>query len=472
MTNVISRFCWKSPTNQRLRILNSLLNAESSGLANAIIFCSNKKCEKQTPTSISSYYVGIDGNESVNGLIECIKTTVEPNSSASDTTNSSNENANDHNNNTNENTSENANANTNENRRKRENSEVEKCVLKSSFTSQGYYFNSGYNKAINQTIMCDSSDGCQTIKVDLGYYVNAGNSDKPIIKCEKEGNECNEIVSPECPSKDIVNGNYCYDNGQLKFYPNSTSTGIVASKSDDVYSFASISSQGFPDIKSEISTFFKISRYYINRFYQSGIVMLNKNGKLVDNLSSDQSEVTLYDCNDSTKMCSERPGCTSNTYMFDSENKKAVFCNNGKLEYADFTGYVVDGSRTSGNNKHPYIIHCESNGEKCSRIKPKISTYYENNGYNSSSNSLIQCSNNNCMTVVAEVGYYVGRGDDGNSGIIKCASSTSCTYSQVKSKVKNVNAGSDKMAYAIIECTKTNGCSVAKARTGYYLTYT
>jgi len=193
---------------------------------------------------------------------------------------------------------------------------------------------------------------------------------------------------------------------------------------------------------------------------------------LVDTLTYDQSDITLYDCNDSTKICNERPGCTPNTYMFDAENKKAIFCNAGRMEYAQITGYVVDGNRVTGGSKHPYIIHCESTGEKCKSIKPKISTYYENSGYDSSSNSLIQCSNNNCITVVGEVGYYVGHGEDGNSGIIKCTSSTTCTFSQIKSKVKYVNSGSDKTSNAIIECTKTNGCSVSKAKTGYYLTYT
>eukprot|EP00833_Pecoramyces_ruminatium_P008790 jgi/Orpsp1_1/1182822/evm.model.c7180000082785.1 len=195
--------------------------------------------------------------------------------------------------------------------------------MKSAFTSQGYYLNSGYNKATNQTILCDSSDGCSTLKVDLGYYVNAGNSEKPIIKCEKEGSECSEIESPECPSSaDAIAGNYCYADSQLKFYPASNSTAISASKSDDCYSFATIPVNGFPGIRTETGSLFKISRYFINRYYQSGVVMIDKNGKLVDTLTSDQSDISLYDCNDSTKICSERPGCTPNTYMFDAENRK------------------------------------------------------------------------------------------------------------------------------------------------------
>jgi len=50
--------------------------------------------------------------------------------------------------------------------RKRATKEIFK--LKSAFTSNSYSLNTGYNKAINQTIICNSFDCCETIKVDLG----------------------------------------------------------------------------------------------------------------------------------------------------------------------------------------------------------------------------------------------------------------------------------------------------------------
>jgi len=403
------------------------VNAESKDtLSNAIIYCSNKRCEKQTPDSVPVYYVGKDSKNDVDGLIEC-----------------------------------------------KEVDGVSKCTMKSAFSSQGYYLNSGNNKATNQTIFCDSYDGCSTLNVSLGYYVNAGNSEKQIIKCEKEGFECVEEKSPTCPEiKDATPGNYCYDNGQLKFFISNNSTAITASKSDNTYTFATIPSNGFPGIRSETGALFKVSYYYINRYYQSGVVMIDKNGKLVESLSGDQSDVKIYECNDNNKSCTEKAGCTSNTYMFDSENSRAIFCDDGKMEYVNFNGYVVDGNRAIQGNKHPYLIHCTNNGLKCTSLKPKISTYYENNGYDALTNSLIQCENSNCRTVTAEVGYYIGHGDDGNSGIIKCVSATSCSYLQVKSKVKYVNAGSDKNTNALIECNKDNGCSLTKAKIGYYLTHT
>ncbi|OUM66252.1 hypothetical protein PIROE2DRAFT_6596, partial [Piromyces sp. E2] len=401
------------------------VNAEAVGLTNAIIYCSNKKCEKQSPEDVPTYYVGISDSGDVNGLIECIEFESTPIATG------------------------------------RKRATEKKCKLRNAFTSSGYYLNGGYNKAQNQTIVCDTSDGCDSQKVDLGYYVNAGDTTKPIIKCEKEGSECVAEETKSCPIPEkAIAGNYCYEEDQLKFYPASNSTAVSSSKSDDYYTFATIPSGGFPGIKGDTSALFKISRYYINRFYQSWVVMIDKNGKLVDILTSDQSDITLYDCNDSTKTCTERPG--------------SVFCNAGKLEYAEVTGYVVDGNRAVGSN-HPYIIKCDNNGSKCTSIKPKSSSYYENAGYDANTNSLIQCSNNNCITVQAEVGYYVGHEGE---GIIQCTSTTSCSFNAVSSKVKYVNGGLDKASNAIIDCSSskgrtgfTYGCSSAKAKIGYYLTY-
>ncbi|OUM70363.1 hypothetical protein PIROE2DRAFT_1503, partial [Piromyces sp. E2] len=141
------------------------VNAEASDLTNALIFCSNKKCEKQTVPDINMYYIGVGEDGEVNGLIECIEfdatstgSTTPP--AADPTTNTP------------------ATA-------KRKRATEKRSKLKSLFTSSGHYLNGGYNKSINQTIVCDSSDGCQIQKVDLGYY-------------------CPEMI-------DAIAGNYCYE---------------------------------------------------------------------------------------------------------------------------------------------------------------------------------------------------------------------------------------------------------------------
>ncbi|OUM56894.1 hypothetical protein PIROE2DRAFT_18292 [Piromyces sp. E2] len=443
--------CKGKKSSEDGKIVEYYVNAESTSIKNGIIYCSNKKCEKITPPGIPSFYVGVGENNELNGLIECVdKSTLETPKAASVPTV--------------ENDSDDDTSLTLKKKRA-EGGGI--CRLKPAFTSNGYYLNSSYNKSQNQTVLCDSTDGCTTLKVDLGYYVNAGDTENPIIRCDKEGSECTSIESPKCPeSTEAIPGNFCYENSQLKFFSATNSTAISASRSEDIYAFATIPDNGFPGIRRETGSLFKISRYFINRFYQSGVVMIDKNGKLVESLTSDQSDINLYDCNDSTKVCTEKPGCTSNTYMYDTENKKVVFCNAGKLEYADIQGYVVDSNRAVGSN-HPYIIQCEKG--KCSSVRPKTTSYYENSGYDATTNALIQCSNNNCYTVSAEVGYYVGHN---GSGVIQCTSTTSCTYNTVSSK--------DKTSNAIIECSSTKGktgftydygCSSAKAKIGYYLTY-
>ena len=49
------------------------VNAESDSLTNTIIFCRNKKCVKQTPEKIPSYYIGVDKENVISGLIECVE---------------------------------------------------------------------------------------------------------------------------------------------------------------------------------------------------------------------------------------------------------------------------------------------------------------------------------------------------------------------------------------------------------------
>jgi len=435
--------CKSFRSQTTLKIPKYYINAESNDLNNAIIACYNNKCEKQTPNDIPKYYVGIDNDKNTNGLIECIQT---PKSSTD--------------------------INKSKNVKDSEKNE-KKCTLRSKFTSDGYYLNSGIDNSIHQIIICDFADGCNSINASLGYYVNAGNPEKQIISCSNERGECVEEVSSACPeSSNVIPGSYCYENNQLKFFSSRNSTAISAPSGNDLYVYATIKSNIFPGIETETSTLFKISHYFINRFYQRGVVMIDKNGKMVDSLDSNQNAISLYDCSDSTKICSERPECTHNSYMFDLENKRAIFCNNGKMEYAHFNGYVVDGNHISRESTYPYVIYCENNGETCENIKPHKSTYYENSGYDSGINSLIQCSYNNCITITAKVGFYVGHGDSKNNGIIRCKTSTSCIYSPVNYDVKLLNAGFDNTINPIIECVGGVGCFTTRAKTGHYLTYT
>jgi len=416
------------------------VNAGSDDFTNAIIFCRNKKCEKETPIG-NSYYVGRDGSTEMNGLIECDAPPESEKSSPQQRAIDDNE--------------------------IKVRRDVEKCTFTSSFSNDGYYLNSGYDKAVNQVIRCEENEGCKSEKVNLGYYLNIGDVSHPIIRCEKKGVACITEEYRNCTNIEIQPGDYCYEDGHLTFYPSSNSTGVVGGVNDDFYAFATIPANKFPGIRNKISTLFKVSRISINQISPNGIIMINKYGKLVKDLTEDQKDISVYECYDTTKMCYEKSRCTPDTYTYDPESRRAVFCNNGIYIYATFTGYVVDGNRVY-NTRQPYLIHCE-NGSKCVSFKPNDTTYYINSGKDTNLHKLIHCSNNHCETVSAEIGNYVGQEGE---GVINCSSPNYCTFKRIRTKMKFANSGSNKSAYGIISCTSDKGCVVAKAEAGYYLTYT
>ena len=423
------------------------VNAGTSDLTHALLFCSSKGCEKQTPKE-NTYYVSIDETTKITGLVECGVSPSESGTSYSA-----------------------LNLNQRKYNRKRKRASLEnpkKCVLSSTFSSDGYYLNAGYNKAEYQVIRCDKFEGCEYQKVNVGYYLNVADAENPIIKCEKEGKECTIEKYRSCPeASNVQPGDYCYEEGHLKFYPSSNSTGVVASSYDDVYTFATISPNKFPGIKNRVSTLFKVSRFSINQISTSGIIILDKTGKLMKDLTEDQKDITIYECNDSQRSCWEKPKCISDTYTYDPESRRAIFCNDGILTFATFTGYVVDDNRIV-NSGRSYLIHCE-NGLKCVSLRPKETSYFINSGKDANIHSLIHCSNGQCETVAAKIGNYVGQEGE---GIINCSSANYCSFKRIRTKMKFANAGSNKTTYGIISCTKSTGCVAAKAEVGYYLTYT
>jgi len=420
------------------------VNGESTGLENAIIACTNTKCEKQTPTSVPSYYVGKDENGN-QGLIECVETTVSS-------------------------------------RRRSPRSTIQKCTWRPAFTSEGYYLNNGYNKLSYPLIQCDSSAGCNTVEAEIGYYVNAGNSQKPVIICERENNECYERESPICPEPAMaVPGNYCYADGQLKFFKSSDSAAVSASKSKDIFVSATIPKNGFPGIRSSTFALFKVSYYSINRYYKSGSIIVDKNGNVVDSMDGDQLDYTIYTCDETTKVCTESKGCSPNTYLYDAINKKAIRCNEeGKMEYTDEDGYVIGGS---GGSKTSTIIYCDKDGENCYIINPNQSNGNGHDGrdtngsnnrpktvYYTNGNNLIKCTNGVCVKVSVKPGNYLGYGENGILGIIHCNANNVCIFINPDSGVKYLNSGSDRNHYPLIECTLNEGCYVTEGNPGYYLT--
>ena len=423
------------------------VNGESNDLENAIIACTKKKCEKQTPMEVPTYYVGKDEN-GTNGLIECVETT------GSNGSNGSNR------------------------KRMFTRGLVQRCTFKAAFTSEGYYLNNGYNRYTYPLILCDAMGGCSTVKAELGYYVNAGNPQKQIIVCEKENDVCYEKSSPTCPeATSATPGDYCYANKQLTFY--NSKKAFTASKNQDVFVLASIPKNGFPGINSPSDALFRVSYYYINRYYKNGTIIVDNNGKVVNSLDGDQTDNTIITCNEVSKVCTESKECKPNTYLYDSENKRAIRCNeDGKMEYVDQDGFIVvdNDSDGKGKTKTPIIIYCEENGENCYIVNPGGNRDGNgNNGsktiYYTNGSSLIKCINNVCEKVVNKPGNYIGYGEDGKLGIIHCNSNNECTFMEVHPGVKYLNDGADRNIYPLIECNLIDGCFVTQGEPGYYLTY-
>jgi len=393
--------------------------------ATKIISCSSTKnnCKLEQP-AFGDHYVGINGDENTK-LIECLY----------------------------------------------DSNNLLECKEGSSPLS-GYYLNSGSNSSTNQTIYCDNSS-CITKHVNPGYYKNNGViDDDDIIQCDL--NTCTAKVSDEIDCSkmsSITSATVCYnDSGKFEFYKSDDlSAPLNQTSNGDLYVYENL--KKFPSItNSDITTLYRISDYGVERYIGSGVIGVSttSNQKVTDYSDATiGTDVVLYDCSSSTKLCTKRSSCVSNTYMYDIENKTALFCNSGKLEIVSSKGYYIDGVTMVGT-KTPYIIKCDES-KVCTHEAPSVTSYYVNSGYNSSSNALIYCSNSNCYAVTANSGYYVS---NQQNGIISCTSSSSCSYKEATAAGNNanyVNAGADKGTYALIYCTKKT-CVPKSARSGYYFT--
>jgi len=343
-----------------------------------------------------------------------------------------------------------------------------KCT-ESANRGSGYYVNAGANSATNQTILCDQSK-CTTKHVNPGYFINVGalGEDDDIIQCDLNTCVTKSISEIKCGT--ITSATVCYDEEktQFQFYKSEELNNPLNYTNADVYVFDNL--KKFPSISnSETTTLYRIGEFSVERYIGSGVVGVStvNNQKVTDYSDSTiGTDVLLYDCSLTTKLCTKRNSCVANTYMYDIENKTALFCNSGKLEVVSSKGYYIDGVTMVGT-KTPYIIICDDSG--CSHEAPSITSYYVNSGYDSNTNALIYCSNSSCYTVTASSGHYVS---DQQSGIITCTSSTSCTYKDASAAGNNanyVNAGADKGVYALIYCSKKT-CVPKAAKNGYYFT--
>jgi len=348
--------------------------------------------------------------------------------------------------------------------------ENDKVVCKVGTAENGYYLNSGGNSSVNQTIYCDSGS-CDTIHVNPGYYINSGSIDDEqkdgLIQCDLNICDTKDISVIDCSKLSSISyATVCYKDSAFNFY-----------KSDDLINPTNFTTAGevfifdslkrFPSIGSEVTTLYHLTEYGIERYIGSGVIGVKSstNQKVSDLDGELGSEIILYDCSTTTKQCTRRTSCVSNTYMYDIENKAALYCNNGKLVSETGKGYYVD-SVTMVGSKTPYIINCDEN--ECTHEAPTVQSYYINSSeYDGNSKKLIYCNNSNCYTVAATSGYYIS---NQQNGIISCTSSTACTYRDAATAGNNVNyvnAGKNKSLNALIYCNGKT-CVPKTAKVGYY----
>ncbi|OUM70361.1 hypothetical protein PIROE2DRAFT_1501 [Piromyces sp. E2] len=214
--------------------------------------------------------------------------------------------------------------------------------IKTSGKSMEYYVNAeavGLNNAI---IYCSNkkcekqSPGCANLlqrkratekKLDLGYYVNAGDTTKPIIKCEKEGSEC--------ATTSISVGNICTNADRFVFY---FSTDTVVVKPNVIFGVTAT----YVYITSN-SNCIEVNDSYTDMYFT---VAKNAfvNGNDID--AYNDENVKLYKCNNSSCAITDKPD--SLTYYVDV-NKRIIRYNINSDSYS--FAYDKDITCIFANNK-------------------------------------------------------------------------------------------------------------------------
>ena len=355
-----------------------------------------------------------------------------------------------------------------------------KCSY-SSKDSQGYYRNFDENTNSTAPLIQCSSSSCTSLKLgqDIlpGYYVDISDGTPKILVCNDNG--C--VEDPETngykQGTNYYNGNYSFKDGSLQLVIDSkndeaddrlSSVNSQTSNEDALYYYVEISeSKGFPGISSVTTTLFKVSKYYIARVVSDGVIYISDTDHKVTQSGTPGTETTIYTCNKSKKTCSPTKSCSEDTYFLDSTNNIGYYCNSkGSIEQITQTGYYID----SNNSSKRYLIYCVES--KCTSTLS--SNYYVNAGSDSTSKPLIYCNSSLCYVTTATSGYYLsGVKNNGNYGIIKCSSSTSCeevsSSAIKKSEHFYINNGGDNIQKPLIRC-KNKSCASSSASDGYFIT--
>jgi len=362
------------------------------------------------------------------------------------------------------------------------------CDTVNKESSNGYYRNADDNtKTTHPLISCDSN-GCVSLKLgqDIlpGYYIDASKDTLAVLVCTESA--CNDASSSTTNkyNDNTLKGNYVFNGSNLQLVIDPTNKDIddqlssnVSSTSSEeaLYYFVEITDpKAFPGISSTVSTLFKVSKYYIARVISDGIIYVSDTENKITYGGTPGSGTTIYSCSKAKKTCSLTQTCTVGNYFLDSDNSIGYYCNNkGGIEQIREVGYYIDSGVNGSNTKN--LIHCEGgSGESTVCTSISSSNYFVNAGSDSNTKPLIYCNGIICRTTAGTNGYYLsGVKENGNYGIIKCTSSTSCspvTLNNIrKSEHYYLNSGGDKLQRALIRC-KSRSCTTVNASDGYFIT--
>lgn len=403
-----------------------------------LINCYSKSCSTQTAEN-NGYYLSISEDESTYNVIKCTQSNTEMT-----------------------------------------------CTVQTTSNKGGYYRNADENSNTTYPLIeCNSNNGCSSLKIgqDIlpGYYVDITVDNSPVILVCTD-NSCSADTNGAY-SNDL-NGNYFFDDGsnvsqtQLQLCIDSTAEdddkySAVATSSDNsdalYYFIEAAPNKGFPGVSTSVNTLYKVSKYYIARVVTNGVIYIDDTTNKITDSGTPGSDTTIYVCTKSKKTCSATKSCTTDTYFLDVTNSIGYYCSSkGLVQQITDDGYYIDSS--NGSTKRP-VIYCVS--KVCTSITS--SNYYVNSGSDSNTNPLIYCNGTTCRTATATSGYYLSgvKDSNGNTGIIKCTSSSNCDFissgSIRKTEHYYLNNGSDKVQKALIKC-KGKNCSTSLASDGYFIT--
>jgi len=364
------------------------------------------------------------------------------------------------------------------------------CDISPKDTSNGYYKNADDNtKTTHPLISCTSEEGCVSLKLgqDIlpGYYVDIskGESNPAVLICTESACYDSASSTTNKYNDKTLKGNYVFNGSNLQLVIDPTnsddddklSSNVSSTSSEEaLYYYVEITnSKGFPGISSTVSTLFKVSKYYIARVISDGIIYVSDSENKITNSGTPGSGTTIYSCSKTKKTCSLTQSCTVGSYFLDSDNSIGYYCNSkGGIDQITETGYYINSGVNGSNTKN--LIYCEnSSGEGTVCTSLSSSNYFVNAGSDSSTKPLIYCNGIICRTTAGTNGYYLsGVKENGNYGIIKCTSSTSCSpviLSNIrKSEHYYLNSGGDKLQKALIRC-KSRSCTTVTASDGYFI---